>query len=103
MSPRPCVSCLLGHYLETLERVEPVDDKLFMRYFYSFVMMRVMQALGAYGYLAAVKGKKNFLKSVPFALTNLQILLEKAPVLEQLPALRQIYINLIKDPDLRAL
>jgi aminoglycoside/choline kinase family phosphotransferase len=99
--PQPVREILLDFYLQTLQRIEPVDEDKFRTYFYSFVIMRVMQALGAYGYLAAVKGKKNFLKSVPFALNNLQILLEKADILEQLPTLREVFIQLIKDPALR--
>ncbi len=99
--PQPAREKLLEHYLSALSEVEAVDEERFRRYFYSFVLVRVMQALGAYGYLASVKGKKNFLKSVPFALANLEILLEKAEILARLPVLRRIFLDLIADPALR--
>ncbi len=99
--PEPEREELLDYYLQALQEVEMVDEEKFRNYFYSFVLMRVMQALGAYGYLAAVKGKKSFLKSVPFALANLEILLQKAAVLEQLPTLRGVFSRLIQDPALR--
>ncbi len=64
--------------------------------------IRMMQAFGAYGYLSVVKGKKHFFRSVPFAIRNLEILLEKeVPLLTQLPTLRQVYEGLVKDPELR--
>ena len=38
-------------------------------------LQRVMQALGAYGFLGHVKGKAEFLAHIPAALVNLQQLL----------------------------
>ncbi len=99
--PQSAREVLLDYYLTVLNEVEAVDESRFKGYFYSFVLMRVLQALGAYGYLAAVKGKRNFLKSVPYALGNLEILLQKAAVLEQLPTLRSVFVHLINDPALR--
>jgi aminoglycoside/choline kinase family phosphotransferase len=99
--PQSAREVLLDYYLTVLNEVEAVDESRFKGYFYSFVLMRVLQALGAYGYLAAVKGKRNFLKSVPYALGNLEILLQKAAVLEQLPTLRGVFVHLINDPALR--
>jgi aminoglycoside/choline kinase family phosphotransferase len=99
--PQPVREELLVYYLDALRQIEPVDSEQFSTYFYSFVIVRVMQAMGAYGYLASVKGKKNFLKSVPYALVNLEILLEKAAILQRLPLLRRIFIDLIGDPALR--
>jgi len=99
--PQPVREELLSHYISVLREVEPVEEERFRHYFYSFVLVRVLQALGAYGYLAAVKGKKNFLKSVPFALANLEILLDKAAILQHLPVLRRVFLDLIEDPALR--
>ncbi len=94
---------LLNYYLYCLQEVEPCDAENFLHYFYGFVMIRVMQAFGAYGYLATVKGKKNFLKSVPYALQNLEIINHKAALLEHLPVLRRIFTDLIEDATLRDL
>jgi RNase adaptor protein for sRNA GlmZ degradation len=61
-----------------------------------------MQAFGAYGYLSAVKGKTHFFKSVPFAIKNLEILLNKnLEILDQLPMVKEIFSNLIYDKSLR--
>src|SRR6266481_3805178 len=62
---------LLDHYLDTLAGFIPVDCDLFMRYYYAYVYVRVMQALGTYGFRGFYERKAHFLHSVPYALKNL--------------------------------
>ncbi|MDZ7263241.1 MAG: phosphotransferase [candidate division KSB1 bacterium] len=93
---------LVDVYLENASRITRLNARRFNKYFYGFVLIRMMQAFGAYGYLSAVKGKKEFLKSIPFAINNLEILFnKKIAILDQLPTLRQIFSNLIEDRSLR--
>jgi aminoglycoside/choline kinase family phosphotransferase len=44
---------------------------LFERHFYQAAAQRLMQALGAYGFLGLVKGKKHFIQHIPRGLQNL--------------------------------
>ena len=56
-------------------------------------LQRVMQALGAYGYLGHVKGKAEFLAHIPAALGNLELLLAdlgKCPDGPELPGLTRL-------------
>ncbi|MBN1353035.1 phosphotransferase [candidate division KSB1 bacterium] len=92
---------LVEFYLDQIQPFKPVNRDRFMEYFYGFVFMRIMQAFGAYGYLSQVKGKKGFLKSVPYAIRNVEILLNKDTILSSMPALKRIFENLIRDPLLR--
>ncbi len=39
-------------------------------------MQRLMQALGAYGFLGWVKGHKHFLKHIPAAMSSLRSIVE---------------------------
>ncbi|HDP98631.1 MAG TPA: phosphotransferase enzyme family protein [bacterium] len=88
-------------YLQKVQEFIPVEHDRFMKYYYGFVLIRMMQAFGAYGYLSVVKGKKHFFKSVPFAIANLKLLLEKNPEIFQLvPTLTEVYSNLITDHEL---
>src|SRR5213594_5090344 len=50
-------------------------------------MQRLMQALGAYGFLGLVKGHKHFLKHVPPAMASLRSVVEPIEGLQQLEAL----------------
>jgi len=91
---------LMDCYLQAARSLLPIDRDRFMHYFYSFVLIRVLQAFGAYGYLAGVRGKKSFLKSVPYALKNVTVLLEKAWILQRLPLLQSILTQLVQDASL---
>ncbi len=93
---------LLQHYIDCLAKIQKVDVSRFMHYFYGFVFIRIMQAFGAYGYLAAVKGKRNFLKSVPYAVANIEELLKQDTIINKLPTLRKVFANLVEDESLRA-
>src|SRR5207302_9002784 len=56
---------LLDHYLNALATFIDVDREAFMRYYYGFVYVRIMQALGAYGYRCFFVRKVHFLQCVP--------------------------------------
>lgn len=78
---------LLEHYLETLGNFVPLKREEFMRYYYAYVYVRLMQALGAYGFRGFYERKAHFLQSVPYALKNLRWLLHNAQLPIALPAL----------------
>lgn len=88
-------------YLEKVQEFTPIDANRFKKYYYGFVLIRMMQAFGAYGYLSVVKKKKHFFKSVPFAINNLKILLDKDPeIFRLMPALKDVFANLVEHKEL---
>lgn len=66
---------LLEYYLDELESYQPTDRKEFKSYFSGYVLIRIMQAMGAYGFRGFYEKKEHFLKSIPFALSNLTYIL----------------------------
>jgi len=68
-------AALLEHYLDALAEHVPVDRPRFREHFTSFVLVRLMQAMGAYGYRGFFERKRRFLESVPNAARNLEHLL----------------------------
>ncbi len=73
---------LLDHYLECLAGFIPLDRASFMEHYYAYVYVRILQALGAYGFRGFYERKVHFLQSVPYALKNLRWLAEfvKLPI-----------------------
>ena len=59
----------------------------FLRHYYAFVYVRIMQALGAYGFRGFYERKAHFLQSVPYALKNLRWLLHNVELPIALPTL----------------
>jgi aminoglycoside/choline kinase family phosphotransferase len=68
-------TALLEHYLDALSEYVTVDRPEFRSRFISFVLVRLMQAMGAYGYRGFFERKRRFLESVPNAARNLEHLL----------------------------
>ena len=60
------------------------DAAPFRRVFDLCAMQRLMQALGAYGFLGLVKGRPQFLEHIPAAMASLDEVLERIPGLEVL-------------------
>src|ERR1019366_599468 len=59
---------LLNHYLDTLAGFIKLDRSEFMQHYHAYVYVRIMQALGAYGFRGFYERKAHFLESVPYAL-----------------------------------
>jgi aminoglycoside/choline kinase family phosphotransferase len=78
---------LLDHYLDSLSGLIELDRGAFMRHYYAYVYVRIMQALGAYGFRGFYEGKTHFLQSVPYALKNVRWLLRHVELPVALPTL----------------
>lgn len=76
---------LLRHYLS----VSHVPD--FMQYFWGYVLVRIMQTMGAYGYRGYYERKPYFLQSIPLAINNLRHVVENFPLPIQLPELERVW------------
>lgn len=86
---------LVNVYLEELKRYIPVNEHEFNAYFTGFVLIRIMQAMGAYGFRGFYEKKEHFLKSIPFALKNLEHLLKNTTLPIELPELFNVFNLLI--------
>lgn len=66
---------LVERYLDAREALERIDRAAFMELFPGFALVRLLQAMGAYGYRGFFEGKSHFLQSVPYAARNVAELL----------------------------
>lgn len=86
---------LLEFYLESVKHYANIDTGKMRQYFWYFAMIRILQAMGAYGFLGIVKGKKRFLESIPYALKNIDFILNNRTESVELPYLKQIFSELL--------
>jgi hypothetical protein len=79
---------MIDYYLDVLATYKSIDKNKYREYFWYFAIIRILQAMGAYGFLGITKGKTRFLESVPLALSNVGFILDnrvnKFPYLKQL-------------------
>src|SRR5206468_4279586 len=85
---------LLERYLDALEDRVPVDRAAFVATYRGYVLIRIMQAMGAYGYRGFFERKPRFLESVPFAARNIRAILEAGlPV--ALPEVQAVFERIV--------
>lgn len=104
---------LLQIYLEAASKLTPfeggsggmskIDRDEFLRYYYGYVLVRIMQAMGAYGFRGFYERKTHFLQSVPFALRNLEHILKNVELPVKLPMLTDALHSLVRSTRLREL
>ncbi|HYT19106.1 MAG TPA: RNase adapter RapZ [Candidatus Polarisedimenticolia bacterium] len=94
---------LLDHYLDRLAGFVPLDREAFLRHYYAYVYIRIMQALGAYGFRGFYERRAHFLQSVPYALKNLRWLLHHVRLPVPLPALMDAFKGMLASEKLQGL
>ena len=75
--PEKVKETLVEAYLDSLRKYQTVDEAQFKKRLNLFVLFRMIQVLGAYGYRGLFEKKKHFIESIPFAVANLCGLLER--------------------------
>ena len=89
---------LVNAYLKELKKYLPVDRNRFLRHYYGFVLIRILQALGAYGFRGYYENKPHFLQSIPYAIKNLKGLLDHERITIKMPMLIRVLEKMIDDP-----
>lgn len=70
--PADIKDILLDHYLDVLRKYLIFDKKTWINHYRAFVLIRLMQAMGAYGFRGFYERRTQFLKSIPYALKQLE-------------------------------
>jgi len=63
---------LLDFYISELNKKINYPPEEFMHYYNGFVIIRILQTLGAYGFRGIIQQKEHFIQSIPNALANFQ-------------------------------
>jgi len=92
---------LLDYYIGSVKKHIQIDEQKFKDHFYGFVLIRIMQAMGAYGFRGFYEKKALFLQSIFYAKRNLLWLLENNKVPQSTPYLRHVLYEIIASPNLK--
>lgn len=92
---------LLDYYIQSVKKHIEIDEQKFRNHFYGFVLIRILQAMGAYGFRGFYEKKTLFLQSIFYAKRNLSWLLENNKIPEITPYLRHILYEIIASPNLK--
>ncbi len=94
---------LLDLYIEKVGGFIKLDREAFLHHYYAYVYVRILQALGAYGFRGFYERKAHFLQSVPYALKNLRWLLHNVRLPIALPTLIEAFNSMLASEKLQGL
>ena len=80
----------MDHYLDVASGLTTIDREQFLRYFHAYVLIRLIQVLGAYGFRGLYEKKPHFISSIPIAIRQLQDFLESVKLPVRLPELTRV-------------
>lgn len=80
---------LLSYYITQVGKHVNLDEACFRQEFTGFVLLRILQVLGAYGYRGWFEGKPHFIRSILPAFDNLRELVSNHPLPVPMPYLRE--------------
>lgn len=90
---------LIQDYIDSLKQYTEVDEPAFRKNLNLWVMFRLLQVLGAYGFRGYFERKKHFLESIPPAIDNLRAMLNEQNL--PYPYLREVLQNLVDLPQFK--
>jgi len=90
----------LQYYMEELAKVTDFDRKDFILRYDGFVLIRILQALGTYGFRGYYEKKSHFLLSIPYAVRNIAYLLKTMELPIKIPVLLDVLKEITESPDI---
>jgi aminoglycoside/choline kinase family phosphotransferase len=94
---------LLDLYIDKLGGFVETSPEAFLHHYYAYVYVRILQALGAYGFRGFYERKAHFLQSVPYALKNVRWLLHNVKLPVALPTLMEAFNSMLASEKLQSL
>jgi len=90
---------LLDDYIDAFEATigKPVDREVFRSQYNGYVLIRLLQVLGAYGFRGLFERKAHFLTSIPLALQNLRSFIANQSIGIAVPEFKKVLEICISD------
>lgn len=99
--PQEIRNQLLDYYISILSNFKNVNIHEFKDYYFGYVIIRILQALGAYGFRGFYEKKEHFLLSIPYALENLKWILANVKLPVNIPHLLSSIEKIVDSEELK--
>lgn len=90
---------LLQYYMDCVDAQfdKPLDRTIFINQYNGYVLIRLLQVLGAYGFRGLFERKAHFLTSIPLALSNLKWFLQNKKIGISFPVFEELLKLVVTD------
>ena len=90
---------LLQYYIDCLQNIlqQPIDKASFESEYNGYVLIRLLQVLGAYGFRGLFERKAHFLTSIPLALQNLEWFINNKKIGIGLPEFEKLLSQIVDE------
>ena len=90
---------LVDYYISEVQKLLPskMDEAKFRKQYNGFVLLRLLQVLGAYGFRGLFERKAHFLTSIPLGLNNLKNFLAVSPISNDTPVFAGLLNWMVSD------
>ena len=90
---------LVEYYMDCVQDVlqKPIDRIRFISQYNGYILIRLLQVLGAYGFRGLFERKAHFLTSIPLALRNIKWFLQNKQVGVNLPEFERLLNLMVED------
>jgi len=91
---------LLDYYLNEIQKYKKIDAEEFKEFYFAYALIRILQAMGAYGYRGLYEKKQIFIDSIVSGLANLRYLISQIKTINEFPELKKVILKLLKSEKL---
>lgn len=86
-------------YVGALEKKTGIKREEFYGFYPAFILLRLLQVLGAYGFRGLYQGKAHFLESLSMAYNNISLILERDDLSLKIPEIRRVLGDALEKSD----
>ena len=88
--PKDIRNELLEHYIDYAGKLSKINKKEFIEFYHAYTLIRILQAMGTYGYRGLFEKKQHYIDSIPLRLKSLTEILHDIKLLNKMPELKRV-------------
>ncbi|MCP4553434.1 MAG: phosphotransferase [Bacteroidetes bacterium] len=88
---------LIAYYLNKLSSYSKSAEESFLKHFYPYVFIRLIQVMGAYGFRGLIEKRTHFIESLPLAIDSLKNLISHFTFINEMPELNKCILMLARE------